>query len=282
MLVLLGIFLLVLPRRVWDFIRSVGASGDNPVEFRGWRFDLVGPRYRFRPAVSEVASFCPSRREVFFRRVRGLVGEVGVNRGVLVHEFFLEPFRLVGRGLWGLEELLEGRRRLEERFGVVDGFYRRVFGLGVALALQVVVDGGLPVSVEPGVPGGSVGFADVVRPDLLVGLIPVEVVFGSPETLYGSRKELAVAAYGLAVEAWTGNPVDYGVVVYVRDVGGMPALDWRVVVLDDGLRRRVLRERDETAMIVDEGFDPGPSDPRVCPEWCPFRGVCFGEGVGGK
>ena len=154
--------------------------------------------------------------------------------------------------------------------------------MGVALALQVVVDGDLPVSVEPSVPGGSVGFADVVRPDLLVGLIPVEVVFGSPETLYGSRKELAVAAYGLAVEAWTGNPVDYGVVVYVRDVGGMPALDWRVVVLDDGLRRRVLRERDETAMIVDEGFDPGPGDPKVCPEWCPFRGVCFGEGVGGK
>lgn len=276
-----GVYM-VLPRRVWDFIRSIGSDGSVAAEVRGWRFDLVAPRYGYRPSVGEVASYCPTRRDVFLRRVIGVREPnrySGAVYGKFVHEVLLEPFRLVDQGVWDVEGLAAAKRRLFRRLGVYGRFLERVYDLGVALALQVIVDGDIPVRVEPQVPGAAVGLSDTVRPDLLVGILPVEVTTASPDALYGERKRLALAGYALALESWTGVPVDYGVVLYVREVGGsMPRLDWRVVAIDDGLRRRFLRARDEVAMMVENRVDPGVAD--ECPEWCPLRGACLGANGG--
>jgi len=265
----------LLPRRVWDFIRSLGAEGGVYAEVRGWRFEYVSPRYRYRPSPSEVAGFCPTRRDVYLRRVRRLQAPRGPGAayGQLVHEFFLEPFRLVDRGVVDVEGLAAGLRRLQRRLGVGgDRFLRRVYSVASSLALQGVVDAELPVRVEPELPGAPVGLSDVVRPDLLVGFLPVEVTSASPQAYYGASKELQLAGYALAVEALTGLPVDYGVLLYVRRrEGGGARLEWRVVPVDDPLRRRFLRARDEAAMIVDDGVDPGAAG--ECPAWCPFRGA---------
>ena len=267
---------MVLPRRVWDYIRSLGSEGPVYAEVRGWRFDYVAPRYRYRPSVSEVASYCPCHRDAYLQRVRGLQPPRSQRAlyGVLVHEFFLEPFRLVDRGVDSLDALVAGRHRLARRLGVrADRFLGRVYEFGAILALQSRVDGDIPLRVEPPIPGAPVGLSDTVRPDLLVGFIPVEVTAAGPGGTYGSRKELQLAGYALAIEAWTGVPVDYGIVVYVgRRGGGEPRLEWRVVVIDDALRRSFLRERDEVAMIVENRVDPGPAG-EGCPSWCPFRGV---------
>ncbi len=273
---------MVLPRRVWDYIRCLGSSEQVSADIRGWRFDMVSPRYRYHPTVSEVTSYCPTHRDLYLRRVQGIRVEEkhrGAVFGLVAHEVFLHPFRLVDRGVHDVEALAAARRRLLRELGVRgDRFMEEVYNLGVALALQSLVDGGIPLRVEPQIPGAPVGLSDVVKPDLLVGFIPLEVTTAHPDSLYGRRKELAVAGYALALEAWTGVPVDYGVVIYLRERDGGPWLEWRVVVVDDSLRRRFLRERDEVAMIVDDSVDPGPGD--ECPEWCPYRVVCRGEGGG--
>ena len=263
----------MLPRRVWDTLRSLGSTGAPYAELRGWRFELVAPRYRYRPSPSELASPCPSRRDLYLRHV--LHAEPpessAYSYGVLVHEFLLEPFRLVRQGRSSVDDLAAGMRGLARRLGArPTGFLRRVYSLGAALALQSLIDPGVPVSVEPTVPGAPVGLSDNLRPDLLVGLIPVEVTTSSPYSPW-QRKELQLAGYALAIEAWTGVPVDYGVLLHVTRRGEEPRLEWRVVGIDDPLRQRLLRARDEAAMIVENGVDPGPA--AECPPSCPFRGT---------
>jgi CRISPR-associated protein Csa1 len=192
----------LLPRRVWDYIRSLGADGGVYAEVRGWRFEYVAPRYRYRPSPSEVAGFCPSHRDVYLRRVEGLRPRAGsaAAYGVVVHEFFLEPFRLVDRGVVEVDRLASAMWGLGRRLGVrVDGFLRRVYSVGVSLALQAVFDADVPVRVEPQVPGAPVGLSDVVRPDLLVGFLPVEVTTAGRETRYGGGKGLQLTGYVLAL-----------------------------------------------------------------------------------
>jgi CRISPR-associated protein Csa1 len=274
---------MVLPRRVWDYIRSLGAEGGPSAEVRGWRFDLVAPRYAYRPSVGEVASYCPTRRDVYLRRVLGARETEtyqGAVHGRLVHEVFLEPFRLVAQGRRSVEDMARAKHRLMRRLGVRSRLLEAVYELGAALALQTTIDGDVPVQVEPGIPGAAVGLADIVRPDLLVGLLPVEVTTASPDSVYGERKRLAVAGYALALEAWTGLPIDYGVILYVRERDGTAWPEWRVVAIDDSLRRRFLRARDEVAMMVENQVDPGVAE--ECPSWCPFRGACLGERAGGS
>jgi len=270
---------LVLPRRVWDYIRSLGSEGSAYAEIRGWRFDYVAPRYRYRPSVSEIASYCPSRRDIYLRRVAGLRVERSsqASYGTLVHEFFLEPFRLVDRGVTDVEELAAARRQLARRLNTrPDKFLLKVYSLGAALALQAMIEGGVPVRVEPEVPGAPVGLSDMVKPDLLVGFIPVEVTTTDPRSTYGERKELQLAGYALAIEAWTGFPVDYGVTVYIRRRNNThPLPEWHVIPIDDSLRRSFLRARDEIAMIVENNVDPGPAS-EGCPSWCPFRNTAPG------
>lgn len=256
------------PRWVWDYIRSVG--GEVYAEVRGWRLDIVAPRYRYRPSVSEVTDPCPTWRSVWLRRVGGVRVEAGVLAvGRLVHRAVLEalrrrfePLRLLANP----PEWLEGAAREYP-------WLLRLYEEAVVLAKASVYDG-VPVAVEPPIPGAPVGLSDVVKPDVLVGFIPVEVVYGNGL----ERKRLALAGYALAVEASMGHPVDYGVVMQVRVRGGEPRIDWHVVALDDGLRRRFLEARDEVARIVESGEDPGVAD--ECPESCPFRGICRGGGGG--
>ena len=266
---------MVLPRHVWDHIRSLGSENPPSPEIRGWMYSYVAPRYRARPSPSEVASYCPTRRNLYLQYAEGLRGEPGpeARYGTLVHEYFLEPFRLVLQGVQDLWELANSINKLSRRLGTrPDKFLHRVYSLGAALALQALYEADLPLRVEPELPGAPIGLSDVVRPDLLVGFIPVEVTAANPRSLYGARKALQVTAYALALEATTGAPVDYGVILYIRRRDGLPRPEWRLVMIDDALRREFLAARDEAAMIIEDKVDPGPSV-NGCPEWCPFRGA---------
>ncbi|UNQ73772.1 type I-A CRISPR-associated protein Cas4/Csa1 [Infirmifilum sp. NZ] len=255
------------PWTVWGKVRGV-VAGDLVVELRGWRLEQVGARHGFMPTVSEVSSPCPTKRDAYLRRVRGLrpQGDGVLQVGRLLHEAFLEPFRLALRGRVSVEEASRAKARL------LRGAPRdlraaasRVFDEAFALASAWGVGGArLPVAVEPELPGSLVGLSDTVRPDLLVGGVPVDFVTGNGL----ERKELAVTAYALAVEALTSNPVNYGVVA--QFAGGR--ITWRTVVLDDSVRGRFLEARDYVARVVESREDPGVADD--CPEWCPWRAVC--------
>ena len=257
------------PASVWEKVRALGA-GDLVVELRGWRWGVVGPRRSFMPCVYEVCSPCPTRRDVYLRRVMGVRAGGGVLRaGRAVHEAFLTPFRVaVSREL--SSELLSSLKGRVLRG--VDGWIRkavsRVFDYAASLASRWVIDGrSPPVSVEPCFPGSPIGLSDVVRPDLVVGVVPVEVVLGNG---FG-RKRLALAAYAMSIEACTSTPVNYGVVLAVSREG---SARWRVVLVDDALRREFLDVRDSVARLVEEGDDPGVAD--SCPDTCPWGWACRG------
>ncbi len=265
-----------MPRRVWE---EMLVSGLFDAEPRGWWFEEVAPRYGVRVAVSEVASPCRTARDVYLRRVAGLqAGDGGgaLTVGKLVHEAFMLPFRLGGRYEEARRELVETLRGL----GLGDeaaGVYMRVLEEGF-VRYRVALDEAVPVLVEPKIPGHVLGLANV-RPDLLVGYTPVEIVVAGNNGGWFWRKRLAVAGYALAVEAWTRSPVDYGVVLGVRIRGGDVGFDWRLVRVDSELRRMFLERRDMVASIIASGEDPGVAE--ECPRSCPFWGVCRGEARGG-
>ncbi|WP_148706404.1 type I-A CRISPR-associated protein Cas4/Csa1 [Aeropyrum camini] len=256
------------PRGLWDLIRSSAGDGVY-AELRGWKWDVVGPRYAARPTLSDVTGVCPVGRDTYLRRVLNTRVNGGLLRlGALVHEAFLLPFKAhrVGDAYRMFNYLLKrvGARGNEIRV------MNAVFEKAVEFSAAARVDG-IPVAVEPNVPGGPVGLSDYVRPDLLVGIMPVDLVLAGHGDRWIARKELAIAGYALAVEAWTGNPVDYGVVAGLR-VNDELKIVWRLVRVDDHLRTRFLERRDAVARIIEYRSYPGL--PEACPAGCAFREVC--------
>ena len=94
---------------------------------------------------------------------------------------------------------------------VFHGLFRKALGLALHSSEE-----GAPISVEPMIPTTPIGLLDYVKPDLLVGFVPVDIALAPSWDRGFERKELALAGYALAIEAWTGHPVDYGVAVYVN------------------------------------------------------------------
>ena len=232
-----------LPRAVWDELRAT--AGDFVVNTRGWDWALVQPRFRARPSVSDVTSPCPSKRDVYLRKVLGIRAESkAMSRGKEVHEAFMAPFR--------------GEERDYD-----DPLLRRVYEEGKLRKAEAEAEG-IPVSVEPEIPGSPIGLSSVLKPDFLVGFIPVEVVYGNGL----ERKKLAVTGYALALESWTGHPVDAAVVVSVTE----RKTYWNLVRIHEGLRRKFIEMRDEVARILADKEDPGLAD--ECPNNCPFKEVC--------
>ena len=233
----------MLPRAVWDELRVT--AGDFVVNTRGWDWGLVQPRFQARPSISDITTPCPTKRDVYLRKVLGIRAEnEAMNKGRDVHDAFMAPFR--------------GEERSYE-----DPLLKRVYEEGKLRKAEAKAEG-IPVSVEPEIPGSPIGLSSVLKPDFLVGFIPVEVVYGNGL----ERKKLAVAGYALAVESWTGHPVDAAVIVRVTE----RKTYWNLVRIHEGLRRRFLELRDEVARMLSEKEDPGVAD--ECPSACPFKEVC--------
>ena len=270
MVILAVLVVFLFPRWVWDFIRVVG--GEVVAEVRGWRFDVVSPRFVARPSISDVTSPCLVKRDVWLRKVaRVRVDSVVFVLGRVVHEVFLYPFRYVNESLWdivrGFDRFLNSLNSSVKKYR--DVFYK-LFRKALAFALYSSEEG-IPISVEPMIPAAAIGLSDYVKPDLMVGFIPVDIALAPSNDKGFERKELALAGYALAIEAWTGHPVDYGVAIYVNL--GDASLNWKVIRIDDSLRRVFLETRDRVAMILEHPEEP-PQPADQCPQTCPYFEVC--------
>ncbi|WP_083495153.1 type I-A CRISPR-associated protein Cas4/Csa1 [Ignicoccus islandicus] len=217
------------------------------VTVRGWDWSLLQNRAPVKPTVSEVTSPCPTKRDSYLRRVLGArPSSPLLEKGKMVHEAFMSPFR--GEEREFKEELL---KKVHEE---------------AKLRKAIADEEGIPYKVESKLPGSVIGLSTIVKPDFLVGFMPVELVYGWNGNV--ERKKLALAAYALVIEAWTGLPIDAGVVINVNDQG----IKYVLVRIGDYYRRKFLEERDYLASILSRKEDPGRAE--SCPNYCPFAEVC--------
>jgi len=128
----------------------------------------------------------------------------------------------------------------------------------------------LPLRVEPWYPG--VAGVSGARPDLVFGVVPVELVSSQRGSSWWERKKLVLALYAMSLEAVHGVGVDYGFLVSLRDGWVEP------VCVDDRLRLEVQKRVHEVALALES--DPGvPESPGACPQSCPFYRECWGGSV---
>lgn len=229
-------------------------------ELRGWSLGSLDVGVAVRP--SELAAPCPVRRDVWLLRHGFKLSGPAVGKGREYHEEVLGVFRAALRGWGGL------------RKAVTEGVVRSHAGAWAVAVASAWLSGGCvpPIAVEPLLPPVA-GFTRS-RPDLVVGVAPVEVAY-SPAGLngrYAWRKRVEVAVYALIIEALTHSPVDYGWLVMVDD----SSVHVEGVAIDDSLREEALSAREEVADVV---ASPAPPDlpSGGCPEACPFIKTCLGE-----
>ncbi len=235
----------MLPRSVWDELRAT--AGEAMVTVRGWDWSLFHVNVPVRPSVSDVTSPCLSKRDVYLRRVLKLrPSSPLLERGKSVHEAFMAPFRGEERNFD--DELLKA-------------VYEEAM-----LRKRIADEEGIPYKVEPELPGSVIGLSSVVKPDFLVGFMPVELVYGGNGNV--ERKKLALAAYALVIEAWTGLPIDAGTIISVTDNG----IKYLLVRIGDYYRKKFLEERDHVASLLASREDPGKAE--RCVNSCPFKEVC--------
>ncbi|RLF22100.1 MAG: type I-A CRISPR-associated protein Cas4/Csa1 [Thermoprotei archaeon] len=267
---------MVVPTKVLNRIRTL-SMGDFMVNYRGWNQELMEVKYRYFPTVSEIASLCPTHRDVFLSKVQGLkpLENKNVVYGRLLHEAFLMPLRLVienkrRRSL--IDLLYAGKQRLMRKIpSEIRAYAEKVYDVACSLALNWAHEEyQIPILVEPTIDATNIGLSDSLKPDLVIGLIPCEFTIMSEKCF--KRKEIALAAYALAIESMTQNPVNYGILASIR-IGGRVKVRWRLVPLTDQLRRMVIEERDKVARIVEYGDDPGISP--SCSDFCLWREVCL-------
>ena len=171
--------------------------GDLPIEVRGWSREVSEVYYEYLPTVSETFTPCPTHRDAYLRRVVDAKAPVSNSLGVgrVLHDAFLTPFRVVSRLDAG--SLVEGLAKAKgELLGSVSNGLVNVVGVVYDFGVRFAVDlrlGSypLPVAIELGLGGSLVGFSCVIRPGLVLGLIPVEVVVSDNQDYIAREEDLA-------------------------------------------------------------------------------------------
>jgi len=270
-------------------LRSYAES--YPVEpgLRGWswQFPPVRPRAFLGLSVYDVASYCPSRRDVWLRRVAGVRAQPSqaMRFGLEVHEVISSVVRVV-------RSYLRAPRDLPRVFKAVEKLVvSRTAGLASPELVRLVEEVAwltyhtvvsewfwsqcssflapamLSLS-EVRVDGTPVGLSSNLRVDA----IPVSnVVVDFKVGRRSDNHELSVTAYAMALEASLEVPVDYGLLVYIGWNGGVQ-VDVKGVYVGPDLRRTFIDSRDEVIDMVLSSREP----PKAveCPNTCPYLEVC--------
>ncbi|BAN89816.1 type I-A CRISPR-associated protein Cas4/Csa1 [Aeropyrum camini] len=268
-------------------LHDIAASNPVSPELRGWRWDSppVKPKAYLGLGVSEVAyRYCPTYRDLYLRR-RGVRPEITaqVEAGSSIHEAFHRAARGV-RGLlmkgyppWRAAYILLSSSRETGLSGAALELYRQlvVMWTGEAAASQLEGRewgvGWLPWLSEYLVDGSAIGLSSRLRVDGLAEAgVVVEIKYGWT----GDRHMVGLAGYALALESQLEVPIDYGILVSVRNGGGGLRVSSRPVYIDDVLRTEFIDARDEAIEVLLSGGDPGM--PRECPSSCLFYNHCRG------
>ena len=268
-------------------LHSLREAYPVPDELRGWSWDRppVKPRAYLGLGMYEVASYCPTRRDVWLRRFEGITPTEtpAMRLGLDVHEVVTSVINNVRRYV-----IINGAESIDQ--GIIDEVLRRYEGREwfrllrdvAVITYHVLVNdylwfkhgnGGQPFLgwlSEVRVDGSPIGLSSNLRVDAIVsGNLIVDFKVGRRHEVH----ELALAGYALAIEANTEVPIDYGFLIYIIPNGNV-RIDVKPVYIGPDLRRDFIDARDEIIdMVLSEKTPPkAPS----CPQTCPFRHVCMG------
>ncbi len=133
----------------------------------------------------------------------------------------------------------------------------------------------IPFTTEHRLDGTRVGLSKYLSVDAFQAPQPMVL-----EMKTGKEREshkLALAGYALALESVYRQPVNFGMLAYVRFPAdrSVPYVTRRVYPIDNKLRTQFMRERDWKLEIIHRRRDPGIS--YRCPSTCGFARVCGQE-----
>ena len=262
-----------------------------PVEpsLRGWswQYPPVRPRAFLGLSVYDVASYCPTRRDVWLRRVAGVRAQPShaMRLGLEVHEAISSVVRAVRRYLHSPDDvprvygvvgrLLRSRSsgcESRECVKLVEGVGWLTYHTLVSEWLWSTSSSYLAPALlslsEVRVDGTPLGLSGWLRVDAIpLSNVVIDVKVGRRS----ENHELALSAYAMTLEASLEVPVDYGLLIYVNWNGGL-GVEVRGVYVGPDLRRAFIDSRDEVVdMLLSSREPPRAAD---CPSSCPYLGVC--------
>lgn len=264
-------------------------------DLRGWNWDKppIKPKAYLGLVMSDVVSYCPSKRDVWLRRVRGLTPEptLAMKFGSLVHDVIHKVSQIARKYLvnntkpWKyyvniLEEVTTSLNNINGE--IPEEFFEWIKDFTEYLIIQVLSEaswnyvGGsvgswLPWINEVHVDGSFIGLSKNLRVDAVMegGLI-IDFKTGKPHEIH----KIALTGYAMALESNTELPIDYGVLIYINNVGKSPRITFEPIYISSDLRKDFLDHRDDTIDMIISEREPRPSPP--CPDTCPFKNVCVG------
>jgi CRISPR-associated protein Csa1 len=263
--------------------RLQSIRADDPVDedLRGWNWHKppVKPRAYLDLSVSEIAyRFCPTKRDLWLRRVRGVKPIVtdAMRKGIAIHEAIHRSAKEIGKAIaigytpWRAYEFaISGWRRVSREVGYVDSYVEEVYRLSAFMwaSLSAELNSATPLT-EYIVNGSLLGLSKSLRVDALFpGSVVVEFKYGLDRDDY----DVALAGYAMALESFLEIPVDYGIVITVNG-SDTPRISFRPVYISNAVRQRFIEARDEAIDIVLS--ENPPEKPSQCPATCPFREHC--------
>ncbi len=255
---------------------------------RGWSWDRppLRPRAYLGLSVSEVTSYCPTRRDTWLRRMMKIYPESNdtLKTGLLVHELIHKTIKHVRKYLaindnpWDVY-----RDVVEEVVGsaeIPESIRSWAVQLVKYIAIQLVAEASwssvgdginpwLSWISEVRVDGSLLGLSKNLRVDALTGSnIVVDFKLSKP---YENHK-LMITAYAMVLEANLEVPVDYGLIIYINGVGSSLNIKVESLCISSYLRKDFIDARDEVIdMVLGEREPPKATS---CNPACPFKNYC--------
>lgn len=277
-------------------LRKVMENNGISEELRGYRWDTppVEPINDLKISVSDINSFCETRRDIYIKYILRERGEINsyMLRGLAYHRVIKDTIsslkRAVYSGCGSGEEIIEEffnsqiPLKISEKFSVDEKEIVKLYRyLIIQIAARVdealskypeldaenIVALAIPPFTERRADGSAVGLSQNLSVDLFMPNIVMDFKSGYER----NEHAVSLAGYALAIEADDEIDVNYGFVVYIR-VDRNVCLNLRAFLIDDELRREFLEARDEIAGLLESGLDPGK--PAECPRYCMYYCIC--------
>jgi len=262
----------------------------DPIDesLRGWNWDRppVKPRAYLGLSVSEVATYCPTRRDVWLRRVAKVSpeGNEMLKLGSTLHDILHLTIEYVRKYVinevspWlAYSDVVEA---VMKSVNIPESLNEWAANLVKYVTLQLLAEASwsavgnginpwLPWISEVKVDGSLLGLSKNLRIDALTGgNVVIDFKLAKP----CENHRVAIAAYATALEANLEIPVDYGVVIYINGVGKVPKVYVESIYVSSDLRKEFLDARDEVIdLILTEREPPKASS---CSTACPFKNSC--------